>query len=503
MIEFRNQRIKTILTRYQTVAALEGLVALAGWDLETNMPEAAASDRGFVFGKTLVLIQQLLLEPELKQLINEPDSADLNLHERAVLRVLRREIAQLEKIPQDFIEEFNRVTTEAQMVWRKAKKGNDFAAFVPPLERIVALVRRKADYLGYAVHPYDALIDIFEEGWTTADFDHYFTTLRDPLKHLLERIRRSPRYIDQLPLEAERYEQPAMVALNRAVLEQLGWDPTRMRLDTSAHPFEERITLRDVRITTWYQGQDFRRSLSAVIHEFGHALYELQSDEALAFTPLQGGVSYGLHESQSRFWENMVGRHPAFLESLYPKAKEHLPFLAKYNVNDFIHYFNFIRPDLIRVEADELTYHFHIMLRFEAEKRLVDGTLGVNELREFWNETMKSYLGVAPATDAEGVLQDIHWSGGSFGYFPTYSLGTVLSALWRERIEKELGSIDKLIKADGAMTLHTWLKEKIHGHGRTYTPKELITRVTGGEFSVQPFLNYLETKYSEIYKLNN
>lgn len=504
MTKFQNKQILQVLSYYHTIAALESLSSLAGWDLETNMPEAAVSDRGFVLAKADSLIQRLMLDKEFRFLVSklDADKSELNEYERAVVRVLRREIQVLEKLPPAFIEEFNRRTIEAQVVWRRAKQENHFKLFAPSLQKIVDLTKKKTEYLGYVNQPYDALIDLYEEGWTTADLEDFFTRVKPSLKGLLTKITSSTKYCRPVSLADEKYETQTMKKLNESVLQWLNGDSKKMRVDVSAHPFETAISLNDVRITGWYQGKDFRRSLTAVIHEFGHALYELNSDPDLAFTPLQGGVSYGVHESQSRFWENIIGRHPVFLEKIYHRAKELLPFLSCSTLEDFVFYFNFVRPSLIRVEADELTYHFHIMLRFEIERDLIEGNLKIQELPEMWRAKMKKYLKVEPSTDTEGVLQDIHWSSGAFGYFPTYSIGTFLSSLWQEKLEQDLGRLEQILKQDaGIGTVANWLKENIHQFGQTYTSKELIKKVTGKDFSPEPYLRYLTSKYSSLYSV--
>lgn len=501
-MKFYNENIKKILERYYFLSSLDSLIALADWDLNTYMPENAAEDRGFVLSKVSILYKNLLLDKEIRKYLDnlENEIENLNDYEKGVFRVLKKEIEILEKLPDDFIEEWTRLTNEAQVIWRKAKKENDFEKFKPYLEKIITLTKKKADYLGYKKHPYDALVDLFEDGWTTEDFDNFFGSIKDPLKDLFAKIKNSSLYLEKHPLEDEEYEKEKMEQLNYYTLHLLNFDPSRSRLDIAPHPFENAISLNDVRITTWYHQKDFRRSLTAVIHEFGHSLYELQIDPELKFTPLQGGLSYAFHESQSRFWENVIGRNRVFLEKIFFKAKDLLSFLNNYSFEDFVLYFNLVRPEKIRVEADEVTYHFHIILRFEIEKGLLEEKIKVNELPELWQAKMKEYLGIEIENHQEGVLQDIHWSMGAIGYFPTYSLGTFLSGLWIEKLEEEIGKIDNLLKEnEGILKIQNWLKEKIHQYGKTYTSKDLIVKVYGSEFSPQPFINYLQRKYSQIY----
>lgn len=500
MKRFKNKTIVKILEKYLPLASLESLLALSGWDLNVYMPPGASKERGVVLGSLSVLAKKLLLDKDFLNLIKKAEKQSLNDYEKGVIRVLKREVKKLKKLPDDFIREFQETTNQAQVVWRKAKKENNFKKFQPYLEKIVVLNQKKAEYLGYPSHPYDALVDLYEEGWTTDDFEKFFTDIKEPLKELFFKIRNSPLYIESHPIEKEEYQKAMMESLNHYVLSLLGFDPNYSRLDVAPHPFTETITLSDVRITTWYHRADFRRSLMATIHEFGHSIYELKIDPELKFTPLQGGLSYAFHESQSRFWENIVGRNKNFLKKLWPKAKTYLPFLKNYSFADFYQYLNLVRPELIRVEADEITYHFHIILRFELEKELLEEKIKVKDLPVLWQEKMKSYLGVKPKKDSQGVLQDIHWSMGAIGYFPTYSLGSFLSGLWYDRISKELGKIDEVLKQrEGVKLIQEWLRKKIYCFGKTYPSKVLIKKITKKDFGPKPFLDYLNQKYSSLY----
>ncbi len=501
-MKFKNKIIKEILERYKTIDAIQRLYALASWDLNTYMPPKAAEDRGIILGKVDVLIKKLILNKEFVKLINKTErEKNLNDYEKAVIRILKKRIKILSKLPDKFIEEFNETTNKAQIIWRKAKETDNLKEFLPSLKKIFELARKQAEYLGYKEHPYDALIDLYEENWTTKDFENFFNNIKYELKKIFEIIKSSKNYVDRHPLEKEKYKKEDMEKINYEVLKILNFNPERSRLDIAPHPFEESISLNDVRITTWYHKKDFRRSISATIHEFGHSLYELNIDPELKFTPLQRGASYGLHESQSRFWENIIGRNIIFLKKIWNICRKHLVFLKKYKFKDFYIYFNLIRPEFIRVEADEITYHFHIILRFELEKMILENKIKIEEVPEYWNEFMKTYLGIKPKTYKEGILQDIHWSMGAIGYFPTYSLGTFLTGMWLEKLEKDVGSIDKiLIKENGINIIQEWLKENIHKYGSVYTSKDLIYKICNKNFDTQPFFNYLKAKYLTLYK---
>ncbi len=502
-IKFKNKIILELLARFKAISALDSLVALAHWDLNTYMPPKAAEERGIILAKVNLLIKDLILDKTFKDLLSKAEKENLNDYEKAVVRILNREIRIIEKLPDKFIEEWNRTINKAQIVWRESKRENNFKQFQPYLKKIIDLVKKKTEFLGYQDHPYDALIDLFEEGWQTKDLEVFFSSIKKPLENLFSQIQKSSRYITKHPLENEYYNKESMEKLNYFVLELLGFDSQRSRLDIAPHPFENAISLNDVRITTWYHERDFRKSLTATIHEFGHSLYELQIDPELKFTPLQGGLSYAFHESQSRFWENIIGKNKIFLEKIYLRAVELLPFLKKYSFDDFEQYMNLVRPELIRVESDEVTYHFHIILRFELEKGILEDKIRIDDLPEIWKNKMREYLNIEPEADSEGVLQDIHWSMGAFGYFPTYSIGTFLSGLWLTKIEEELGKIEKIIAdEDGLILITNWLKEKIHQYGKVYLPKDLIFKVSGQEFSINPFLNYLNNKFKQIYNFS-
>ena len=498
---FRNEKIKKILDHYKTLWALHHVSGLAEWDLNTYMPDEGAPGRGEALAKISTLAQKIFLDEGFVALIHEAEEeTGLTDQEAAVIRCLRRDLKKYQKLPPEFLEEFERVTNEAHVVWRDAKKEKDFQKFAPYLERIVDLVRRKADHLGYEDHPYDALIDEFEEGWTAKDLDAFFMGYRNELKDILDKIRARPDYSPESPLSKIPYDRKIMEEINREILAYLHANPKRLRLDVSAHPFTSGLSNRDVRITTWYGEKDFGSSVTSTIHEFGHALYDLQVDETLEYTPIGSPRSLGLHESQSRFWENMVARSRAFAErftgSFKKLSKEMKQCLDEEGVDAVYRYFNIVRPGPIRVEADEVTYHFHVILRYYLEKSLVEGRVKVKDLPEVWGLSMERYLGVVPPDDAQGVLQDIHWSMGAIGYFPTYSMGTFLSAMWREGMEEDFGDLDEfLLKEEAVPAIQKWLREKVHCYGNTYPMKDLVKRSLGKDFSTAPMLKYLRKKY--------
>lgn len=499
---FLNPTIKDILPYYKTIWALKYLWGLADWDLNTYMPEGGATVRGEALGQTDLLLKRLFLDDGFIALIRKAGKdSTLNDHERGVVRLLEHHLKHYQKLPGKFLEEFARVSSEAQLAWRGAKRESNFAVFSPYLTQIVDLVRQKAEYLGYPKHPYDALLDEYEECLPTNEVEEYFASLRQFLPDLLKFITRSPKFLPYHPLEGEPYDPDKMRVLNQKVIQLLGGNPSHLRLDVAPHPFTAEMATRDdVRIASWYHEKHFARSLMATVHEYGHALYERQGDPRLSYTPSAGGISMTIHESQSRFWENMIGRSRPFIELLYPDILALSPEMNKYSIEEIFRYFNLVRPGPIRTAADEVTYHAHIMIRFELERALIERKIEVDQLPEIWGAKYEEYLGIQPNDDRVGVLQDIHWSAGSFGYFPTYSLGTGLSALWRHLLQDDLGPLDKLTGSlEGIEKVRNWLAEKIHQHGSTYTFPTLVRRITGSSFTANYLKDYLENKYKAIY----
>ncbi len=488
----KSEVIKEILERYKTIWALNHASAVLSWDREVNMPEDGIGGRSLASAEIAKLIQKLMLDESFVKLIDRAEEEkDFTDVEKGIIRMLKRDLKFYRRVPPEVVAEFAKVTSEAFVAWRNAKERADFKTFAPYLERIVELSRVIADKLGYDEHPYDALLDLYEEGLTSRDVDSIFSTLEPGIRRLLEKLE-ARGWPKSHPLEEEPYDRHSMEAAIREVLALIGYPEKRFRIDVSPHPFTTGLASPfDVRITVRYPPKDFREPLFSAVHEFGHALYELQIDEALAFTPVGTGVSLGVHESQSRFWENMIGRSREFLLHIAPILRRHLPFLAKYSDDDLYYYFNIVRPSLIRTEADEVTYNLHILLRYRLEKLMIAGEVKVADIPALWNEEMERLLGVRPKNDAEGVLQDIHWSHGSIGYFPTYTLGNVIAA----QIRHAMGKLDEMIAAGKFNEIKEWLRERIHRWGAVYPPKEIVRRATGETYNPTYLLNYLENKY--------
>ncbi|MGQ9781491.1 MAG: carboxypeptidase M32 [Nitrososphaeria archaeon] len=493
---FTNKLVCKILEKYKLIWSIDHALALQTWDGETFMPEEGVEERGVAVSQLNLLKQKLVSDKTFVGLVDDASNeTDLNDFERGIIRVLKRLIKVYLRLPPSLIEELAKTTEKSKVIWRNAKAQDNFEVFRPFLERIVELLRKKAEYLGFEGHPYDALLDLYEEGLTCNDVDRMFEALVPTIKRVLGNAVDGGKFPVEHPLERVKYDVNLMKKVNEAVVEKLGYNRTRFRMDVSAHPFTIGMGIKDVRITTRYEGKDFRSTLFSVIHEYGHALYELQNNEELAFTPLAGGVSLGVHESQSRFWENIIGRSRPFCEAIYPLLRENLEFISSFSDEDVYLYFNMVKPSLIRVDADEVTYNLHILLRYKLEKELISGEVEVRDLPELWASSMKEILGVTPKTYAEGVLQDIHWSQGDMGYFPTYTLGTVISAQLRHHILRDMPSFYANVKRLDFHLIKDWLRDKIHYWGATYSPKELLRRAVGEEIEPRHFSDYLIEKY--------
>ncbi len=489
----KNPVIGEILEKYRVVWALNHSMAVLGWDMETHMPEGGASARGAASGQLAMMVQKAMVD--LGGLVSKAEKLrDLDDEEKGIVRVLRRDLDFFTKIPPALLEERERVTTEATVVWRKARKNSEFKLFELHLKKILELTRKIADCLGYTEHPYNALLNFYEEGFTVRDADAVFSQLVPRTRKILEKVKVAGVYPHKHPLESVKYETDAMVRVNEGVLQTLEMPKDRFRMDVSTHPFTIGMAPDDVRITTRYEGVDFKSALFSTIHESGHALYELQLGDRLRFTPVARGASLGLHESQSRFWENVVGRSREFTKLVNPLLKKNIPFVARYSPEQVYFYFNTVKTSPIRVDADELTYNLHIALRYEIEKKMLNGDVSVSELPEVWNETFENYLGMRPKNDAEGVLQDIHWSGGMLGYFPTYSLGNVvLGMIWHKMGDGEL--VRKSVGKGDLMKLRKWLQINIHRWGAVYSPKDLQMKLFGEAYNPDRLLKYYETKF--------
>ncbi len=420
---------------------------------------------------------------------------------RALLRETWRDYTKASQLPNDFVMRLGKTCSLAQQAWVEAKRHDDFLAFLPHLTQIVSLKKEEAAYRGTAGTAYDRLLDIYEPNATEAQLTPLFDELKRRLISLLHRILSSSVKPDE-HLLCQQYAAERQLTFGKMVLAAMGYDFDRGRLDVSAHPFTTSFHPTDVRVTTRVSEEDFTGSLFSCIHEGGHGLYDQGLPKAFYGTPLGEAVSLGIHESQSRLWENLVGLSLAFWEHFYPLLQKTFPDqFSGVPLKTFYGAVNLVKPSFIRVDADEVTYNLHILLRFEIERDVMENRVQPEDLPEIWRDKMKAYLGIVPATDREGVLQDVHWSLGAIGYFPTYTLGNLYSVQFFNCAKEDVPDMPKLIAAGNLTPVKTWLNEHIHRWGRTFTANSLVARVTGKPLSLDPFMAYLEAKYGDLYHL--
>jgi len=470
-----------------------------GWDFETYMPTSGTEERGMADSQLHILHKNLLLNKDFVGLVESAKKLDgLSGLEKGIVRVLNREITKQIKIPNELTQAESLERIRGNMVWREARQKSDFMMYAPHLKKMIEIKKQIAEKIGYEKHPYDALLDSFEEDLTVDDLDKVFGELTPRIQKILKKLvdLGSP-FCKESKLAKSKYDIQSVDKLNHDILTLLQYDRKRFRMDVSTHPFTETMGLNDVRITTRYEGTDFKKSISSTIHEAGHALYDLQRDQSLSVTPLEGGSSLALHESQSRFWENIVGRSLSFVQLIAPMIRKQVNFANQVSDHELYLYFNNVKADYIRVDADEVTYNLHIALRYEIEKKIFGDELSVSEIPEFWNDRMEQLLGVRPTNDSQGVLQDTHWSSGLFGYFPTYTLGNLVSAIIASKMRKDLEDYEKDIKRGDFQPIREWLRLKIHQHGSSYAPKVLLKNTLNEGYNPDYFVTYIETKYLE------
>ncbi len=495
---------------------LEHVAATMSWDQETYMPEGAVDERaaqqsllqGLIHERTSSqrvgeLLGRWLHDPRAQwpaQGVSRTDGEDLSEVDLAFIREKHRQYRHAVSLPERLVREMAETASRSQNEWVLARKENDFSRFKPWLEKLIILNRETADCLGYSGVRYDALLDQYEPGVSTAEVKDVFASLRKSLVSLVQRISAAEQP-DGSFLE-QPFPVPQQVTFNEEVMTALGYDLRRGRMDRSAHPFTTTLGSDDVRITTRYDEKLLTSALFSTIHEVGHALYELGVGEELRGTLLAEGTSLGIHESQSRMWENMIGRSKPFWQHWLPRLQQIFPSeLKNVDLERFYRAINRVAPSLIRVEADEVTYSLHIIMRFELEQALISGDLSTGDLPGAWREKSRDLLGVVPDTDAQGVLQDVHWSMGAFGYFPTYALGNLYAAQFLNVMERDLPLFRESVAQGNTAPVLDWLRRNIHRYGRVRSAAELVQQITGGPLDPAPFVAYLEKKYGELYRL--
>ena len=487
------------------IAQLKSALAVLNWDKDVVMPPKGSGPRAAMLGYLAGELHEKVLATEFRDMLRDAkaaaDANELSPGDRAIVREVWRDVSREEKLPVEFVKELTQVTSEAYHVWMDARTKKDFRLFAPHLTKIVELKRREAALVGFAQSPYDALVDTFEPYATTEEIAAALGDLRNFLAPFLVKIKNSKAKVSRDAIAGDFDIEKQKAFCTRAA-KQIGYDFDAGRLDVSAHPFSTSFHPLDARITTRYNRSEFMQSIGGVIHETGHALYEQGLPAAHFGTPLAEAVSLGIHESQSRLWENLVGKSRAFWTYFYPMLQEEFPApLRNVSLETFYRAINTVKPSLIRVEADEVTYNLHIILRFEIEVALVDGKIAVEELPRIWNAKVKEFLGLDVPDDSLGVLQDVHWSGGMIGYFPTYSLGNLYSAQFFAAAKRDIPFLDDEMTRGEFGNLLKWLREKIHVHGKFYSAQELAKNATGGKLNSKYFADYISKKYGEIYEL--
>lgn len=497
------EKLQELKERFAVVNDLQRAAAVLGWDQQTYMPPRGAPARAEQLATLGKLAHEHFIADEngalLDALAEYAAQLPYDSDEASLIRVTKREYDQAKRVPPALVEEMTRAASLAFQAWQRARAEANFKAFQPYLEKNVALRIELANCLGYKERIYDALLDQYEPQMTTAQVEAIFAPLRQEIVALVRAIARNADAVDAAVLQRE-YDTSKQWEFGVEVIKRIGFDFERGRQDKAPHPFTTSFALDDVRITTRLNKNFLPAALFGTIHETGHALYELGYRAELARTPLASAASLGAHESQSRLWENIVGRSRGFWQFWFPRLREMFPAqLADQTAESFYRAVNKVAPSFIRVEADEVTYGLHIMLRFELENALVERQLAVADVPDAWNAKMQEYLGIVPPNDALGCLQDVHWSYGDLGYFATYLLGSMFAAQLYERAVRDVPTIPEHIARGEYADLLAWLREKVHTHGRKFTLDELARRVTGEPLQSRAYVAYLKTKFGEIY----
>lgn len=493
-----------LITTVKEIALLASSASVLNWDEETHMPPKAAEHRANQSSLLARLTHEQFTAPKVGEMLSAVEQADAVVRDRdgdmAVnVRELRRNYDRATKIPPKLVEEMSRTAVLAHQAWIEARRKSDFATFGPWLAKTLDLKRQEAACISPDGNRYDALLDEYEPGETVANLALVFESLRDPLIDLVGRITGSGK---RAPIEILERVYPADVQerLSRDAAKKIGFDFDAGRLDVSVHPFCTDLGPGDVRITTRYDEKVFGDAFFGVLHEVGHALYEQGLPAGHWGTPLGEAISLGIHESQSRMWENLVGRSRSFWKHFFPKMQYAFPEqLAGVTPEQWHFAINDVRPSFIRTESDETTYNLHVLLRFEMEQAMLGGDLSVDEVPAAWNERMKKYFGLTPPDDASGCLQDVHWSHGSIGYFPTYTLGNLYAAQFFEQAKTDLGDLDDQFSRGEFAALLYWLRDRIHQHGKRFRAPELVRKVTGKALSAEPLLAHLRRNAAELY----
>jgi len=491
----------TFKKKMQRIADLNNTASVLSWDQETYMPELGAEHRSQQQATLAGISHTMSTEKELGELLKKlSDDKTLTPGQQKNVALTLKDYEKRKKYTTEFVEKISQTVSQCFVAWQKAKHENNFSLYAPHLEKLVELKREESEFLGYEKHPYDAQLDMYEPEATTAQLEKLFGGVREKLVAFVNIIKSQPQNNDDFMYK--HFPKDKQWDYGIMLLKQMGYNFKAGRQDLSTHPFSTSFSPLDVRVTTRMNENDLSEMMWSCIHEGGHALYEQGMPVEEYGLPGAEAISLSIHESQSRLWENNVGRSLNYWKHNFKSLQNTFPDqLKNLGAEDFYKAMNIVKPSFIRTSADELTYHFHVMVRFEIEKALFEKSVNVKELPELWNAKYKEYLGVDVPSDAKGVLQDIHWSHGSFGYFPTYSLGSFYAAQFYAQAKKEIQGLENEISNGNMKPLLSWLREKVHKHGRHFTSEELCIAITGEKLNFDHFMNYANEKYSHLYKL--
>lgn len=502
------EKYKELLNLSRHITVLKGISSHLHWDEETYLPPAAAEIRaeqlkvlaGVIHeeatGKKYAKVLSSLIDLKKGVILEK----ELTNRQKSALKEWQRDYIKETTLPKSFVEDFAQLSSQAIQAWRMARKDNAFQRFAPFLDRIIQMNRKKADLLGFKEHPYDALIDLYEHDTSAKEIEGLFNKLKKRLIPLLSKIAKAKQVGDDFLFGS--FSQEKQLKFGKILLNAMGYEMEKGRLDLSTHPFSSSSHPTDSRITTRIHANSIMSNILVILHEGGHSLYEMGLPVEDYGSPLCEAISLGMHESQSRWWETRIGLTKPFWQYFLPILRKNFP--KKFDSVDldiFYRAINKVEPSFIRVEADEVTYPLHVILRFEIEKALIEGSMKVREIPEVWNSKMKEYLGIIPPNNTEGCLQDIHWSMGAFGYFPTYSLGNMYTAQMFTAFSKKFPDWQKKVASGNFLFIKQWLHEEVYQYGRQYSSKELIEKITGKQFSEKEYIHYLEDKYTDIYTL--
>ncbi|WHY32830.1 carboxypeptidase M32 [Cytobacillus firmus] len=502
MAESLKQTEQQFLDYVKKMMAYNEAIGLMYWDMRTGAPKKGMEQRSEVIGMISSEVFRMSTSEEMAAYIAKLSSRE-NISEVTLktLEECKKDYDRNKKIPAEEYTEYVILQSKAESIWEDAKASSDFEMFQPYLEKLVEMNKRFISYWGYEGNKYNTLLDMYEPGVTVDTLDQVFGQLREKIVPLVQQISESQNKPDTSFL-AEHFTKDKQRDFSLKVLDQMGYNFKAGRLDETVHPFATGLNPGDVRVTTKYDEADFRTAVFGTIHEGGHALYEQNISSDLVGTPLCSGTSMGIHESQSLFYENFVGRHRSFWKKNYDLLKEYANGqFDDVSIDAFYRAINESKPSLIRIEADELTYPLHIIIRYEIEKGLFNDEIEVKDLPAIWNEKYEQYLGVKPENNGEGVLQDVHWAGGSFGYFPSYALGYMYAAQLKNSMLKDLPNYDELLEEGNLMPVKEWFTKNVHQFGKMKKPLEILTEVTGEGLNAQHLIDYLYDKYGKVYQL--